>query len=261
MALAMLLAAAPVAAQDALRGKRLYLDTAREVGSGVSCVDCHGGLPGGLFGIGRAANDPAAVERAVNSVPQMTPLRGRLSAQDYADVATFIANPGVASPSLRSAVAMRGSAPAVSDRADFGTTEPGQRTMVARVVFSNDGSLAMAWAGSPRIIGPEAVEFGITASSCESGQPLAAGASCEVGVVFQPAQQSSGLRTAALQVDHDWIGGTVAVALLGTSSGSAAMPPVNANGGGGAIWPGLCAAWLVVRRRRRDERPRDGPRR
>ena len=31
----------------------------------MNCVDCHGGLPGGLFGIGCAANDPAAVEHSV----------------------------------------------------------------------------------------------------------------------------------------------------------------------------------------------------
>jgi hypothetical protein len=79
-----LLVAAPADAQDALNGKRLYLDVSRVRGAGTNCVDCHGGLPGGLFGIGRAANDAAAVERAIGAIPQMTPLRGRLSARDYA---------------------------------------------------------------------------------------------------------------------------------------------------------------------------------
>ena len=56
--------ATPGAAQDALRGKRVYLDTARLANASVSCVDCHLGLPPGLFGIGRAANNPAIVANA-----------------------------------------------------------------------------------------------------------------------------------------------------------------------------------------------------
>ncbi len=90
--------ALPAQAADALRGKRLYLDAARIAGSGVSCVDCHGGLPGGAFGIGRAANDPAVIERAINSIAAMAPFRGRLAAIDLADLAAFIGNPAVRVP-------------------------------------------------------------------------------------------------------------------------------------------------------------------
>jgi len=49
----------------------------------------------------------------------LTPLRGRLSAQDIADVAAYIGNPGVPSPTLRvSAQSPLGTQS--SDRLDFG---------------------------------------------------------------------------------------------------------------------------------------------
>ena len=93
---------APAAAQDALRGKRLYLDTARVTGAPVSCVDCHRALPPGLFGIGSAANNPAIIANALNSIPQMAPLRGRLTAADIADVAAYIGNPACRVPCCES---------------------------------------------------------------------------------------------------------------------------------------------------------------
>jgi hypothetical protein len=60
------------------------------------------------------------------------------------------------------------------------------------------------------------------------------------------------LRTAALQIDHDWVGGTAAVALLGTAESSAAMAPVStASGGGGVVqgWLAIVAAGLCAWRR------------
>jgi hypothetical protein len=47
-------------------------------------------LPGGAFGIGRAANSPQIVENAVNTVAPMVPFRGRPSSTDFADPAAFI---------------------------------------------------------------------------------------------------------------------------------------------------------------------------
>jgi mono/diheme cytochrome c family protein len=164
--LLLLAAAHQVHAQDALNGKRLYLDVGRLRGTGVSCVDCHGALPGELFGIGHAANDTAAVERAVNSISQMTPLRGRLTLQDYADLAAYIGNPAVPSPVLRTAVAVRDAAPSAADRVDFGSATVGQGSVAARIVFANAGALALTWSSSPRIVGPQAADFAIASSSC-----------------------------------------------------------------------------------------------
>jgi mono/diheme cytochrome c family protein len=239
--LAVLLAAAPVAAQDALRGKRLYLDTAREVGSGVSCVDCHGGLPGGLFGIGRAANDPAAVERAVNSIPQMTPLRGRLKAPDYADLAAYLGQPSVPSPALRSATsgpAATGSA----NRLDFATVAPGVQSAASRWHLVNDGLIGMKIKSAPQLRGDHPQDFLIVTTDCAPELSLAAGASCSVDLAFRPVA-AAGARQAAVAVTHDWVGGEAAIALAGVATPpSAAPPPVAASSGGGG---GGTAPWLL----------------
>ena len=211
--------AAPIVlAQDALRGKRLYLDTARLTGSLVSCVDCHGGLPGGLFGIGRAANDPESVSRALSTIPQMTPLRGRLSADNIADLAAFIGDPEVPSALLRviaQAPAESATSP-YSDRLQFGSVRVGQRSQPATLRLGNAGAIALRLGGSARIAGSNAGDYLIATDGCPAGTLLGPGRWCEIAVVFQPTAGASGLRTAALQVDHDWVGAMVAVALLGT---------------------------------------------
>jgi hypothetical protein len=230
-------------AQDALRGKRLYLDAARMTGSGVSCVDCHGGLPGGLFGIGRAANDAAAVERAVNAVPQMTPLRGRLSAQDYADLAAYIGNPAVASPALRSMV----SGPAATssaDRLDFGVVSRNEESAASRWHIVNEGSVGLNVTGAPQLRGNHPLDFVIIASDCSAGRTLLAGASCSVDLTFRPLEGVDA-RQAAIAVTHDWVGGEVAVALAGAVTAAPVSPAPTASAGGGGAALGLLCALLA----------------
>lgn len=212
-------------AQDAFRGKRVYLDTARVTGSTVSCVDCHGGFPPGLFGIGQAANNPARVANAIASIPQMTPLRGHLSTQDIADVAAYFGNPAVPSPTLRIGP---------GDRLDFGAISQGQSSARGEVRLTNTGTLPLTLTSRMRLTGPQVAEYSIADSSCTSGRVLAPSESCEVGVVFSPASGASGLRTAALQVDHDWVGGIAAVGLIGNADFSAGNPAVSEGGGGSA---------------------------
>ena len=256
-ALAMVVTCAvPAAAQDALRGKRVYLDTARLVNASVSCVDCHRALPPGLFGIGRAANNPAIVANALNTIPQMVPLRGRLSVQDIADVAAYIGNPGVPSPELR--VSARSPVNTESsDRLDFGAVLPSQTSARGTVRLLNDGALPLLLTSNARIVGPQAAEYALIDSSCATASALAAGQSCEIGITFRPASGSVGSRSAAVQVDHDWVGGIAAVALLGTAETSAANPPVAASGGGGALgfwWLALIASAAAGRGRSRARR-------
>jgi mono/diheme cytochrome c family protein len=216
---ALALAAPMVLAQDALRGKRLYLDTARLTGSPVSCVDCHGGLPRGFFGIGRAANDPESVARALSTIPQMTPLRGRLSVDNIADLASYIGNPEVPSPLLRVIAQAPASSSTLldSDRVQFGGARVGQRSLPAKVRLGNEGAIALRLDGAARIAGANAGDYLIATDGCAAGMLLSPGRWCEIAVVFQPTPGASGLRTAALQVDHDWAGAIVAVALLGTA--------------------------------------------
>jgi cytochrome c553 len=233
-------AMAPAAAwaQDALAGKRLYLDVARLRGAGVSCVDCHGGLPGAAFGIGRAANQPAIVERAVNSIPQMTPLRGRLSATDYADLAAYIGRPDVPSPLLRATTS--GSAARGAERMDFGAQPQATQGAVSRWRLGNDGALPLRLISAPQLRGAQPGDFTIVASECTAGLELVPGAGCSVDLAFRPT--ASGARQAAAFVAHDWVGGEVALALTGEGAASAppaTASPVGSSGGGGALGGGL----------------------
>jgi cytochrome c553 len=244
---------ADAAAQDALRGKRLYLDTARIVGATVSCVDCHRAYPPGLFGIGRAANSPAIVANALNTIPQMMPLRGRLTTQDIADVAAYLGNPSVPSPLLLVTTRSPSGAPG-TDRVDFGTVPAGQTSQTATVQLRNDGALAMQLTSNPRIVGSHGAEFAVASSSCTAAV-FGAAESCEINLTFRPAAGVTGLRSAAVQIDHDWVGGVAAMALIGTADASAANPPVAAGGGGGTL--DLCAlagiaGFAALRRRTQD---------
>jgi mono/diheme cytochrome c family protein len=258
-ALLVLLAAAPwsdVLAQDALRGKRLFLDVGRTSGAGVSCVDCHGGLPGGNFGIDRAANEPRIIENAVNTIPQMARLRGRLAAADFADLAAYIGNPAVPSPDLRLTTS---TTPNGADRIDFGTAAPGGAPATATLNVVNAGQVPMQLASAP-LIATGASDFRVSFSDCVAGMQLAAQQSCRVDLSFAPV--AAGLRSAALRFDHDWVGGTAAAALIGTGASApaetppATLPPVavTEQGGGGAIdfaLLGLLALLAEHRRRRR----------
>jgi cytochrome c553 len=237
-------------AQDALAGKRLYLDVSRLRGAGVSCVDCHGGLPGGVFGIGRAANDAAAVERAVNSIPQMTPLRGRLSGSDFADLAAYIGRPSVPSPVLRSATS--GGASTTADRIDFGPVAASSASRAGRWTLVNDGAIAMNVLGPPTLRGSNGADFRILATDCAAGLALPGGATCSVDIEFRP-QAGTGSRQAAVAVAHDWVNGEIALALTGEAVAAGATnpvaPPASAavapTGGGGALSVLLLPAlWL-----------------
>jgi hypothetical protein len=228
-------------AQDALNGKRLYFDVGRLRDARVSCIDCHLALPGS-FGISRAANDPARIEQAVNSIPQMTALRGRLTSADYADLAAYIGQPNVPSPDLR--VSTGG---ASNDRIDFGVVVAGA-SAIAQMQLANAGALPVRLTSMPRIVGEHSLDFSVEpASTCSSAaalQPLLGpGVSCVVEVRFTPPPGAAGARRAAVQVSHDWIGGQAAVALLAeaqaTNTSPIAAPVGSSAGGGGALGSGL----------------------
>jgi cytochrome c553 len=191
----------PAAAQDALRGKRLYLDTARVTGATVSCVDCHRALPPGSFGIGRAANNPAIVANALNAIPQMTPLRGRLTATDITDLAAYIGNPSVPSPVLKVSTRAPSGAESI-DRIDFGAIPTGQSSARGVVRLTNDGALALVLSSNVRIVGPHAAEYKLADSRCTTAA-LGPAQSCEIGITFRPVAGGAGLRSGAAQIDHD----------------------------------------------------------
>ena len=244
-------------AQDALRGKRLYLDADRIVGSGISCVDCHGGLPGGAFGIGKAANSPDVIERAVNAIGPMAPFRARLNAQDYADLAAFIGNPGVPSPDLRVTITAPAGGASTGDRINFGAVAPGASSTIGSMQLVNLGQLPLQLLSLPRLAGSDPADFNVVATDCRAPATLQPQQACRIDLVFRPLA-GSGPRSAAVQIDHDWIDGLVALALLGRAETPGVNPPATnvVNSGGGAVGIALAtglavAAWV----RRRPLRP------
>jgi cytochrome c553 len=101
---ALFLATAPVLAQDAARGARLYAQTARETGRQVAaCVDCHAEMAAlrELLANRRGRCDDATsvarwLEAAVSgarpgAVNAKAQYRGVLKAKDLRDLAAYIA--------------------------------------------------------------------------------------------------------------------------------------------------------------------------
>ena len=215
LAICMLLACSGSAgAQDALRGKRLYHDVGRLSGAGVSCIDCHGGLPGALHGISKAASRPETINQAINTIGQMAPLRGRLSASDMADLAAYIATPGIDSPQLRLTTEGPGHSAYSAERLAFPPSPAGSTSPASTVRLTNDGALPLQLRFAPTLEGPHATQFAIVASDCRADMTLSAAQSCSLSVAFLP-QGPAGLRTASVGVSHDWINGAVRIALIG----------------------------------------------
>lgn len=208
--LALAAAASPALGQDALRGKRLYHEVGRLTGAGVSCIDCHGGVPGALHGLGRVADDPAKIDYAIGTVTQMTPLRGRLSRQNMADIAAYVARPSVPSPEPRVATFGSATLPYVTDRLEF--ADVGATTGAVRL--SNIGGVALRLDAPPALAGEHAAQFTIAETTCAQGLILRKDESCAVTIVFSP-EAGPGLRVAVLRLAHDWIGSGANVPLIG----------------------------------------------
>lgn len=209
------MAAGAAHGQDALTGKRLYHDVGRLRGTGISCVECHGGLPGGLHGIGKAGGKPSAIDYAINAIPQMSPLRGRLSAQDLEDLASYIAQPEVPSPDLRIATEGPARSPWSSERLEFPAIAAGTASPASTIRLTNAGRLPLRLLSAPALSGPDAHHFTIDAGDCVAGITLVAGQSCRISVDFRPLRGAAGQRSARVNVAHDWLGGELNVALIG----------------------------------------------
>lgn len=199
--------------QDALRGKQLYHEGGRLNGADVSCIDCHGGAPGALHGLGRAADAPAVIDYAIGAIEAMTPLRGRLSARDMVDIAAYIARPGVPSPEPRVSVSGPAASPHSDDRLEFG----GKDKVSGAVRLSNVGAVALRLVAAPALNGEHAALFSIAESTCDAGLVLRQNESCTVKVAFSP-ETRPGLRVAVLSLAHDWIGAGINIALIGRSA-------------------------------------------
>jgi cytochrome c553 len=202
------------AAQDALRGKQLYQDVGRLRGSGVSCVDCHGGFPGALSGLGKAAGDPTAIAYAIGAIQQMAPLRGRVTPEDMADIAAFLSAPSIPSPEPRLTTSGPAASPYSSERLEFPELSAGHVTPPSTIRLANLGAAPLKLLSAPDLSGPAAAQFASAATDCAAGATLAMQQSCAIEIVFRP-EGEPGLRAAALGLKHDWIRGGFNVALIG----------------------------------------------
>ncbi len=211
--LALAAVASPALGQDTLRGKRLYYEVGRLSGAGVSCIDCHGGVPGALHGLGRVADDPAKIDYAIGTVTAMTPLRGRLSGKDMADIAAYVARPSVPSPEPRVATFGSAAVPYVTDRLEFA----GAGATTGTVRLSNAGEVALRLGAHPALAGEHAARFAIAETTCAQALVLRKDESCTVTIVFSP-EAGSGLRVAVLRLAHDWIGSGANIPLIGRLS-------------------------------------------
>ncbi len=201
----------------ALRGKRLYLDGGRIVGTGVSCVDCHGDVVGSAFGLGKAANSPAAIDYAINAIPQMARARGRYSAQDLNDLAAYIGEPNVASPDVRLFTSGAAANPYTSARLEFGAIAPGARSSASKIRIVNAGQIALKITALPTLAGPDAVQFELLTTNCQAGLTLQFQQACELTIAFVPSGLP-GPRSASVGIAHDWVRGADNVALIGSAA-------------------------------------------
>lgn len=171
------------AAQDAANGAQLYMRLPSDT---RSCVSCHGPDPGQNHNnILRAADNPAALTRVLNTVSAMGFLRSRLSDGDIADVAAFL---GTVTRLNDPASALR----LWPITLEFGMAPPGESAASHTLRLENPSATAAL------------PVTGITASSpalalthnCPALLPVQSG--CDIRATLAP--QDTGLHRAAVRV-------------------------------------------------------------
>ena len=211
--LALLQIAAVANAQDALRGKALYVNTN---GAPLSCANaaCHGLDPNrDMNSIRKAANNAPEILDAIVKEPQMRFLSAYVSNQNALDIAAYVANPNVAASPATIAVAPASVA--------FASTFVGSTSPITAITVSNTGGANLVLS-SVTLAGTNAVDFRVeTSSTCRAGSTLAPAASCRVNVSFRPT--TTGAKSSTLSIAHNAAGATSSVPLTG--SGTPAPTP------------------------------------
>ncbi|MFN7727105.1 MAG: choice-of-anchor D domain-containing protein [Rubrivivax sp.] len=214
-AVATLLPTTTALAQDVANGQMLYITSIVAGQRGCSNIACHGSLPANPQNRITTGISAAKIQAAVAGQSQMSFLAGRLTAQQYNDLAAYIASTLGGTPSyLPVAAAPR---PTLSPTSlGFGNQPLAVATPLQTLTLSNAASATAALtitdfsttAGS---------DFALSGGSCQKGQSLAAGASCTLGVVFRPTL--SGTRSGTLTVTHN--AGSSTATLVGTGGTTA----------------------------------------
>ena len=212
--LALMVLGSVALAQSAAKGKSLYVD------KGCATGGCHGPDPARNENrIRTGANNPNAILGECVSEPQMIPFCGangflKVSNQEAADIAAYIANPNFVGPlatlSTEALAFRRSIGGGQSGKQNVTVTNTGDANLVLTTVALAGGSAA-----DYRLFAPAA------GSQCANGTTIAPKASCSVDITFDPSVV--GARNAELQVTPDAASGLslVKVALNGTATQAA----------------------------------------
>ena len=188
-------------AQDINAGKLVY--TTPQVTGQLSCSAgaCH--TPNPLVNqnkILNAADNPGGIGVALNTVMQMAFLKGKLTTQQFVDLAAYIGNPGAATGSPAALLS--------PDSLVFPSTAVGTSATSQSFAINNTGTASLIVSN----VTSSNTEFSLV-SSCGM---IAIGASCNLSVGFTPTV--TGARSGTINVSHNATGGGSTVALSGTGT-------------------------------------------
>lgn len=208
LAIAAFLVSAAACAQDVNAGKLAY--TTPHVTGQLSCSAgaCH--TPNPLINqnkILKAADNPGGIGVALKTVTQMAFLKGKLTTQQFIDLAAYIGNPGAATGSPVAALS--------SSAISFASTVVGTSAAAQTFAIDNTGTAALLVSG----VSSSNPDFSIV-SSCAS---VAAGESCNVSVGFTPTV--AGARVGTITVIHNATGGSSTISVSGTATAPVALLP------------------------------------
>jgi hypothetical protein len=156
----------------------------------------------------RVAGSPNAIAYAIGAISQMSALRGRVTDQDMADIAAYVAHPAVPSPNLQLATFGPAASPYTAERLEFSAPASSSIRLI------NAGALPLGLGSAPVLSGPAVADYSIAATDCRAGAVLAAQQFCTIEIAFAPRGEP-GLRAATVSVSHDWIRASVHIALIG----------------------------------------------
>lgn len=194
-------------AQDVNAGKLAY--TTPQVTGQLSCSAgaCHTSNP--LINqnkILKAADNPGGIGVALNAVTQMAFLKGKLTTQQFIDLAAYIGNPGAAgSPEAQLTPASL----------TFGATVVGNSAVSQTLAINNIGTAPLIVSGVTSSNG----DFPVF-SSCGT---IAAAANCSVSVGFAPS--AAGARSGTITVSHNAVGRSSSVNVSGTATAPVVLSP------------------------------------
>lgn len=232
---AALAAPAFVWAQDAERGRDLYLDAAgiKGIAGLPSCVQCHGLPPEGKL-IGAS---PTQLQGAFASVIAMGRFALELDARDLADLSAFLREPQAVATPL----------PAVAPLSPAWAALPGTRSPTLTLRLSNDGRAALTLAAQDAVTlaGAGAAQFVLARGGCTDGAVLPPGASCEATLQYAPPADATQPPEAQLQWRYARVAQPTVIALAAQPRDAAALTLSSSGLSFGTLAPGATASRML----------------